>query len=403
MRAAVTAAVLLVCVAVFSLRFQGQAVKTSGHYLFAWTGDLEKKGKDFLAVINADPASPSYGQLMTTLMTDQQTMQVHHTEYVMPASGMLFANDHLAGRTFIFDLRDPLHPKPVTSFTAMAGYMHPHSYVRLPNGHVLASFQHAHSAMADPTSATGGLVEIDDEGQVIRSVSNADPAFAGALLTPYSLVVLPEIDRVVSTNSSMHLQGIFRGVTYQVWRLSDLKLLHTEYFDVGENRYAQISPEEPRVGPDGSVFVQTLGCGIERITGIDSDHPRSKLVYTFPGDWCGVPTIVGHLLVQSVPDTHGLIVVDIAHGEKPVEVSRLKLGDTFRPHWTGWDAKTHRLVVTGSEPRLYLVNMDPRTGALAMDTAFHDADGKPGFNLANRDWPQGWKGSGLPHGAVFSR
>ena len=29
----------------------------------------------------------------------------------MPASGMLFANDHYAGRTFIFDLRDPLHAK----------------------------------------------------------------------------------------------------------------------------------------------------------------------------------------------------------------------------------------------------------------------------------------------------
>jgi hypothetical protein len=70
-------------------------------------------------------------------------MRVHHTEYAMPASGMLFANDHDAGRTFIFDLRDPLHPKIVTSFTEMAGYMHPHSYLRLPNGHVLATFQHA--------------------------------------------------------------------------------------------------------------------------------------------------------------------------------------------------------------------------------------------------------------------
>ncbi len=27
----------------------------------------------------------------------------------------------------IFDLRDPLHPKIVTSFTDMADYMHPHS------------------------------------------------------------------------------------------------------------------------------------------------------------------------------------------------------------------------------------------------------------------------------------
>ena len=109
-----------------------------------WAGDAEHKGNDFLAVIDADPSSASYGHLLTTLATDQQTKQVHHTEYTMPASGMLFANDHGAGRTFIFDLRDPLHPKTVTSFTDMAGYMHPHSYLRLPNGHVLATFQHAH-------------------------------------------------------------------------------------------------------------------------------------------------------------------------------------------------------------------------------------------------------------------
>jgi hypothetical protein len=383
---------------------QVQQPEAAGHYLFAWTGDIEHKGNDFLAVIVADPASPTYGRLVTTVATDQKTMQIHHTEYVMPASGMIFANDHLAGRTFIFDVRDPLHPKIVNSFTDMAGYMHPHSYVRLPDGDVLVTFQHEHHG-GDPghTADTGGLVEIDDTGKVMRSATSADPAFAGALLTPYSLVVLPELDRVVSTNSSMHDDGIFRGVTYQVWRLSDLKLLKTEYFDVGENRYAQISPEEPRLGPDGSVFVQTLGCGLERITGIGSDNPQSKLVYTFPGDWCGVPTIVGHFLVQAVPATHGLIAVDIASAAKPVEVSRLSLGDTYRPHWTGWDAKTQRLVVTGSEPRLYLLKLELATGAISMDEAFHDANGKPGFNFVDREWPHGWKGSGLPHGAVFSR
>ncbi|HWY55233.1 MAG TPA: hypothetical protein VNZ03_12265 [Terriglobales bacterium] len=378
--------------------------KASGDYMFAWTGDVEHKGNDFLVVIDADPASTSYGQLVTTLATDQRTMRVHHTEYVMPASGMLFANDHDAGRTFIFDVREPLHPKIVTSFTDMAGYMHPHSYVRLPNGDVLATFQHTHHAEgAGSMSATGGLVEIDNGGKVIRAASSADPAFPDALLMPYSLVVLQELDRVVSTNSSMQDEGLFRGVTYQVWRLSDLKLLKTEYFDVGENRYAQISPEEPRLGPDGSIFVQTLSCGIERITGAASDEPHSQLVYTFPGDWCGVPTIVSHYLIQSVPDTHGLIVLDITNASKLVEVSRLKLNDTFGPHWTAWDAKTHRLAVTGSEPRLFLVKFDPATGALAMDNAFHDSDGKPGFNFADRDWPHGWRGTGRPHGVVFSR
>jgi hypothetical protein len=395
---------LVFCVVAVPVRSQDQNATALGHYLFAWTGDVAGKGNDFLAVIDADPTSPSYGHLVTTVATDQQTMYVHHTEYTMPASGMLFANDHDAGRTFIFDVRDPLHPKVETSFTEMAGYMHPHSFLRLPNGHVLATFQHAHHSQSEGHMGTsGGLVEIDDQGKAIRASSNADPAFAETLLSPYGLVVLPELDRIVSTNSSMHLDDIFRGVTYQLWRLSDLKLLKTAYFDVGDNHYGQISPEEPRLGPDGSIFVQTLGCGIEHITGVQTDEPKAQLVYTFPGNWCGVPTIVGHYLIQSVPAVHGLIVLDIANGAKPMEVSRLKFSDTFKPHWTGWDAKTQRVVVTGREPRLFLVKLDRATGALSMDDTFHDANGKAGFNFEERQWPHGWKGSGLPHGVVFSR
>jgi hypothetical protein len=378
-----------------------------GHYLLVWAGDREKVGNDFLAVIDADPSSPEYGHLVTTLATDQRTERVHHTEYTMPASGMLFANDHDVGRTFIFDVRDPLHPRIAASFTDMAGYMHPHSFVRLPNGNVLATFQHIHHAVPGAQMGkSGGLVEIDDQGKLVRSVSNADPAFAGALLMPYSLVVIPEIDRIVSTNSSMHDEDIFSGVTYQVWRLSDLKLLKTSYMDVGNNLYAHISPEEPRLGPDGSVFVQTLGCGIERITAVASSEPKSKLIYTFPGNWCGVPTIVGHYLVQSVPEVHGFIVLDIADPERPREVSRLTLSDTFGSHWTGWDPKTRRLVVTPYESaadRTYLLKLNETTGAISVDMDFRDRDGKPGFSFAEREWPHGWKGAAKPHGAVFTR
>jgi hypothetical protein len=272
----------------------------AGHYLFMWAGDEELAGNDFLAVIDADPNSGTYGKLVATVGTDQKTVRIHHTEYVMPASGMLFANDHDVGRTFIFDVNDPLHPKVATSFTDMAGYMHPHSFVRLPNGNVIATFQHAHHGRdTGKLGATGGLVEIDDHGKVVRSASTADPAFPDALLMPYGVAVLPEQDRIVSTNSSMHDPDLLSGVTYQVWRLSDLKLLKTAYFDPGAGHYAHIAPEEPRVAADGSVYVQTLGCGVERITGLTTNQPVAKLVHTFPGNWCGVPTIVGNFFIHS--------------------------------------------------------------------------------------------------------
>lgn len=378
----------------------------AGHYLFVWSGDQEKKGKDFLAVIDADPESPGYGRLVTSVATDQVSVNAHHTEYVMPKSGMLFANDHNAGRTVIMDVRDPLAPRQVANIGNLGGFSMPHSFVRLPNGHVLATFQYpAHGDHMVMDGRTGGLVEIDDSGAMVRAAGNADPAFADEGLLPYGLAVLPEIDRVLVTNSPMGDDYLLTSNTYQIFRLSDLKLLGTHRLDPGARLNGHVSPEEPRVGPDGAVYIQTLSCGIQRVTGIADGRPKAELIHQFPGSWCGVPTIVGHFLIQSVPSLHGYVVIDIAGKGPAREVSRLVIDDKYAAHWTGWDPKARRLVVTSGRAgdRTYLLKLDETTGALTLDTRFRDADGQVGFSFGRRDWPHGWTGAGAPHGAVFSR
>jgi hypothetical protein len=399
----------------------GAANAASGHYLFAWAGDPSGHGEDFIAVIDADPNSPGYGKLLTSAASGIRTHQVHHTEYWMPAGGLLFANDHKSGKTVVMDLRDPLHPHVHASFGELDGFSHPHSFLRLPNGHVLASFQvEGHmqhgpdqergGAMTMPMTDVGtqpgvhgGLVEIDDEGRAVRSASTADPSRPDDLLMAYSLLPLPDIDRVVVTNSSMRDEDR-TGHTYQIFRLHDLKRLSTNDFDAPPGRYGEINPEEARRGPDGAVYVQTTGCGIERITDIASDHPRSKLVWQFPGSFCGVPSIVSHYLIQSVPLLHAIVALDIRDGARPVEVARVRLDAAISPHWTGYDALTRRLAVTGyGEDRLFILKFDPDTGALALDSAFHDDGGNPGFDFDNRTWPHGWTGSAMAHGVVFSR
>lgn len=400
----------------------GASAATPAHYLFAWAGDRTGADEDFIAVIDAEPRSPDYGKLLASAASGIRTRQVHHTEYWMPAGALLFANDHQAGRTVVIDLRDPLHPRMHATFGDLDGFSHPHSFLRLPDGHVLASFQveghmehgpdgddHSQAAatpMADPGTRPGvhgGLVEIDDEGRAVRSASCADPARSNDLLMAYSLLPLPDIDRVIVTNSSMRLQDR-NGHTYQIFRLHDLKRLSTNDFDAPPGRYGEINPEEARRGPDGAVYVQTVGCGIERVTDIASDHPASKLVWQFPGSFCGVPSIVSHYLIQSVPILHAIVVLDIKDGAHPVEVARAELDPAISPHWTGYDASTQRLAVTGyGEDRLFMLKFNPETGALAVDPAFHDDQGKPGFDFDNRAWPHGWTGSAIAHGVVFSR
>ena len=388
----------------------------TGHYLFVWSGDQKNAGKDFLAVIDADPSSATYGHLITSVATDQVSTRPHHTEYVMPADGMLFANDFDAGRTFVLNLKDPLHPKIAAKFSDEDGYAFPHSFVRLPNGHVLATFQYKSGAMPmrgnmmdgatyRGGSISGGLVELDDSGHALRAGSSADPTMPHAALEPYSLAILPNIDRIIVTNSPMQNDALLRSNTAQLWRLSDLKLLRTFRLDPGEQLYAHISPEEARIGPDGAVYIQTLACGLERVTGMADDQPKAQLVHTFPGSWCGVPTFVGHYLVESVPDIHGFVVVDMSDGAHPKEVSRLVISPEYAAHWTGLDPQTGRLVITSERAgdRTYLLKLDQTTGALSIDTAFRGEDGEVGFSFASRKWPHGWTGAGKPHGAVFSR
>lgn len=398
---------LLICASLtLAPAAQARAAGAAGHHLFVWAGDRAKAGNDFVVVVDADPASATYGKLVTSVGTDQKSLKAHHTEYEMPASGMLFANDHDANRTIIMDLRNPQKPRQAGSFASLGGYSMPHSFARLPNGNVLATFQHpdhgGHIAMG---AKTGGLVEIDDSGRMVRSASNADPAFADEGLLPYGLAVLPEIDRVIVTNSPMGDDYLLTSNTYQMFRLSDLKLLGTHRLDPGPRLNGHISPEEPRIGPDGAAYVHTLSCGVQRVTGMEGPVPKAKLVHQYPGSWCGVPTIVGRYMVQSVPDIHGFIVLDIADGARPVEVSRLVINDKYSPHWTAWDSKSRRLVVTSGQAgdRMYLLKLDEKSGALTIDDAFRGADGKPGFSFASQAWPHGWTGEGTPHGAVFSR
>lgn len=100
----------------------------------------------------------------------------------------------LAG-TFRFDLSDQTTPRLAGSFGAAGPFSHPHSYARLPNGNVLATLQHRAGSEGP---ATGGLVEFDSAGRVVRYADAAVPAI-DPTIRPYSLAVVLALDRVVTT------------------------------------------------------------------------------------------------------------------------------------------------------------------------------------------------------------
>lgn len=395
----------LFSILVLSLTLSSAAGKKKS-YLFAWCGDMEKKASDFLAVIDADPESPQYGQVLRTLPTGVAGAVPHHTEIEMPPNGMLMANGFKAGRTWIFDLRKPLKPRLVTSFGEIDGYMHPHSFYRLPNGNVLASFQYRGGH--GPDSEGGGLVEIDSRGKKVRAGSAMEAEKTGELIRPYSIELLPALDRLVSTNTAMHeADGKSRAV--QVWRLSDLKPLRTIVLPAGPRGTEQNYPGEPYLLDDGkTLLVHTFMCGLYRMTGVETDQPSVKLVHTFPGEDCGVPLRIGRWWLQTVPATNSLTVMDISDPEHPREVSRVTFDKDEKPHWISKNQSGTRIVMNsddkGAGRRLFIIDFDPKTGAAKLDERFRDkGSDRPGVSMNGKSWPHGFKGDAHAHGTVFSR
>jgi hypothetical protein len=419
-----TLLLLVLAVLLAGIVFASHSDKSATHegspYLFVWSGDAAHQSSDFLAVVDAKPSSRTYGRIVATLPVGASGIMPHHTEYEFPAGNVLFANGWVGGRTFLLDLNDPLHPRVQGQFLDRAGYTLAHSFVRLPNGHVLATFQ----SQGQGYAPGGGLVELDETGAAVRSASAVDSAVDKDLIWPYSLAVVPQDDRAVSTSTPMGwpdwarlppnswpLKRINDQTTaqLQVWQLSTLHLLKTVTLaDAGGGKH-NVFPAEPRLLPDGSVLVGTFSCGLFRVKDVQGSNPSAEMVYAFPGGdnahtMCSVPVVVGHYWIQTVAALPGLIALDVSHPEKPVEVSRLRLDSHFMmPHWLAADRKSDRLVITGDDQSwALLAHFDAEKGVLSLDQTFREPGAsQPGVSFDRQEWPHGKGGRALVHGALF--
>jgi hypothetical protein len=404
-----------------------RAPKTPDQYVYVWAGDSAAKASDFLAVIDANPASPQYGAVLASLPTGSVGSHPHHTEAEMPADGHLLANSFHTGKSWLFDLTDPLKPKVLTSFGEVAGFSHPHTYLRLADGSVLATFQYKDDSAAHVTPhmheemtgmpmqkgverTTGGLVHMDERGAVIRSASAADNAIADKHIYPYSVLAVASVDRAVSTTTDMDDSDAKATAQWvQFWKLSDLTLLRSIALKPGPLGHENEYTGEARLLPDGkSVYIHTFGCGLYLVPDAAAAEPTATLVKSFQGMGCGVPILAGHFWLQPVPETHALVSLDITDPAHPREVSTVTFGDDEFPHWIAIDATGRRVVLNsggyGRSNRLFIVDLDPATGMLAIDSTFKDhGSDRAGVNLSAKSWPHGFTGTAAPHGTVFSR
>ena len=388
---------------------------TPSRYLFVWAGPHGADGmrdptdpthgtSDFLAVIDADPASSTYGNVLASRDVGTPGAMAHHTELSLPVGHPLFASDYLTGQIFLLDVSDPLAPRLAARIDSVPGYRRPHSFARLETGHVLATMQFGNGALAgDP----GGIAEFDATGRLLRTSSAADLAFPGARIRPNGVELFPGIDRFVTT--SMPMDDEETADVVQVWRLSDLRLLHTLTVPALPGHSGNAFPYDARALRDGrSAMLNTYYCGFYRISELDSDRPRLELVHVLQephSEGCAVAIVVGHYWVVPVASGRAVVCLDVADPSHPVEVSRLATEPTFKPHWISADPGSDRIVINSADEgdaRVVVAHLDRTSGRLTWDDRFRDAGStQRGVSFDRQEWPHGTASHVMAHAALF--
>ncbi len=381
-------------------------------YLLLFAGDGDEKDEDFLAVADLSAG----GKIIATQPVGLKASMPHHMEYWLPPGGeLLFMNAHHHEQTLLVDFSNPVAPRIVRRLQPPNPYRYTHDYWRLPNGHRLIGFLRSNgpSPVAgdeDNPGNHGGIAEYTASGEFIRSASAAVPGYPQPL-RPYAFAPLLSHDRLVTTSATMMETNSADAV--QIWRFSDLKLLHTLPVPKADHENADRIPFEPRVMRDGSVLINAYGCGFYRLTGVAGDAPRLDHLMTFAADEadpknrgaCGIPVVDGRWWIMPVGKAHRIVTLDIADPAKPRQVSQFATPMDFRPHWMAKDPHSNRIVVgaeLGGEQGMLILRIDERTGALRPDEGIKSADGRVGYlDLSLQEWPHGATGPAWAHAALF--
>jgi hypothetical protein len=406
-------------------------------YLVVWAGDADRTDSDFLAVIDANPTSATYGKVLRTIPVRSRGNDPCGLDGAMRADRRVFATGVASGRTFVFDLRDPLagrllhvdEPGPGRRLAA------PWAVAALPDGRAAVTCVDRVGYRGGPRELlqqAGGLVELDAEGRFRREVS-ADPGPGYTLIVaPTGAAVVPALGLLVTTN---HAHGyvptaageVMPGISVQVWRLANLALLRTVVLEAGPRGEENLGPLTPvAFHRTPVVYVNTHeGGGLYASDSLGQAEPVFRLVFDFaagagaagaavtPDDAYYVTALTGRNRVASfdVRDPwHPKLVSALRFDHDPADPLKARVG---RPSALAMSADGTRFAVADDavelpaerregDHRVYLLLLDPATGKLRFDPAFRDeTTGEVGVDFARSRWPHGETGPARPYGVLF--
>lgn len=161
-------------------------------YLYVFCVDADAKDNDFVAVIDVNPDSDTFGTITYTVDLGSKGNETHHWGYTDDRT-KIWAGGLFSSKIWILDVAtDPAKPKiekVLENIPKVAGLTGPHTYYALP-GRMLISFL----GSADG-SIPAGMAEFTNDGKFIRRIDNPEGAPYG-----YDVAVKPDLNRMVTSS-----------------------------------------------------------------------------------------------------------------------------------------------------------------------------------------------------------
>lgn len=336
-----------------------QESEAAPRYLFICAGDQARTAPDFLAVIDFNEKSPSYGKVLATAPVvgpNATGNEFHHIGLSIDARtaacGGLLSVLKGQDEVFFFDVSNPLAPKFRSSanppLSAITDDFH-----ALPNGGFLVTMMGGAQG-----HAPGRVAEFGGALNLVKEYPD-NPPMDG--FNPHGISVRPEINLMVTSDficPSTTLNAVPGGLdlrgSVRVWDLNRREILQTiEIPNAGGTIDVKLIPG------DRDQRGYTAGMLSDQLYLIDSKQGTAKPVFDFTtiakGGWPQLMQVThdGKRLFISMNQAGRVAMFDISEPEKPRLLQVLDLGANSGPHYIKLTGDDRRLVVSD-----YFLNED---------------------------------------------
>jgi selenium-binding protein 1 len=328
-------------------------------HLFVWAGDQARVSPDFLAVVDFDESSATYGTVTNTVPVPgpgASGNEPHHVGLssdgrVLACGGLLSV---LKGQSeiFFFDVSNPVAPAFISAADPPLSAITDEFYA-LPGGGFLVTMMGGANG-AHP----GRVAEFTDDLRLVTEHPD-NPPHDG--FNPHGISVRPEINLMVTSDfvcPSTTLHAVPGGLdlrgSVRVWLFKQRKLVRTIQIP------GAVGTIDVKLIPgDSQQRAYTAGMADDHLYLINTNTGKTKSVFDFstiaPG---GFPQLMrmtrdGKRLFISMNAAGKVVMFDTSNPNDPRVLKVLNLGAASGPHYIALTEDEKRLVITD-----YFLNED---------------------------------------------